>query len=113
MPPRVSRLKPWPISNKIDVAPGDIEGTKRQIHDILNLDLDSILFISAKTGQGVPELLEAIINRIPPPRTTADGSLTRALVFTSNFDPHLGVIAWIRVVDGQIRTHDKLFLLGT
>ncbi|KKU56883.1 elongation factor 4 [Candidatus Amesbacteria bacterium RIFCSPHIGHO2_02_FULL_48_21] len=102
-----------PIINKIDVATADIEGTKRQIHDILNLDLDSILFISAKTGQGVPELLEAIINRIPPPRTTADGSLTRALVFNSNFDPHLGVIAWIRVVDGQIRTHDKLFLLGT
>src|SRR3989344_4652519 len=100
-----------PIINKIDVATADIEGTKRQIHDILNLD--SILFISAKTGQGVPELLEAIINRIPPPRTTADGSLTRALVFNSNFDPHLGVIAWIRVVDGQIRTHDKLFLLGT
>src|SRR4030067_2608535 len=50
-----------PIINKIDVATADIEGTKRQIHDILNLDLDSILFISAKTGQGVPELLEAII----------------------------------------------------
>src|SRR3989344_2104937 len=100
------------VINKIDIATADIEGTKQQIHDILDLNLDSTLLISAKTGQGVPGLLETVISRIPSPQGVPSGT-PRALVFNSNFDPHLGVIAWIRVVDGQIRTHDKLFLLGT
>ncbi len=105
-----------PVINKIDIITADVEGTKNQLHEILDFDLDSMLLVSAKTGAGVPELLEVIISRIPPP-TTMNHELTnqstRALVFNSNFDPHLGVIAWVRVVDGQISTHDKLFLLGT
>ena len=105
-----------PVINKIDIITADIEGTRRQLSEILNLDLDSILLVSAKTGASVPELLEAVIKRVPSPSTInrkPTNQLTRALVFNSNFDPHLGVIAWVRIVDGQISTHDKLFLLGT
>ena len=97
-----------PVVNKIDIATADVEGTKKQISAILNLD--SILLVSAKTGQGVPELLETVINKIPAPISQLP--TTRALVFNSNFDPHLGVIAWVRVMDGQIRVGDKLFLLS-
>jgi len=100
-----------PVINKIDIVTADIEGAKKQILDILGFD--SPLLISAKTGMGVQELLQEIINRIPPPSTNYQLEATRALVFNSNFDSHLGVIAWVRVVDGQIKTNDKLFLLGT
>ncbi|MBI2587371.1 elongation factor 4 [Candidatus Amesbacteria bacterium] len=102
-----------PVINKIDIATADVQGTKKQVSEILDFDLDSILLVSAKTGAGVPELLEAIIHRIPSPHTEHRIPNTRALIFNSNFDPHLGVIAWVRVVDGQINTGDKLFLLGT
>ena len=102
-----------PVINKIDVVTADIEGTKKQLHEILDFDLDSILLVSAKTGAGVPELLEAIIKRIPSPTTDHRTPNTRALVFNSNFDSHLGVVAWVRVIDGQITSHDRLFLLAT
>src|SRR3989344_2627707 len=97
-----------PVINKIDITTADISGTKKQISEILDFDLDSILLVSAKTGSGVPELLEEIIKKIPPPNTEYRTPNTRALIFNSNFDSHLGVIAWIRVVDGQIKTGDKL-----
>ena len=82
-----------PVINKIDILTADIPGTKKQISEILGLDSDSILLISAKTGQGVQELLQAVINRIPPPGGNP-GSPLRAL-------------------DGQIRGHDQLLLMGT
>jgi len=101
-----------PVINKIDIATADVAGTKKQMAEILGFD--SPLLISAKTGMGVQDLLENIIKRIPAPNE-AEGEVgpVRALIFNSNFDVHLGVIAWVRVVDGQIRTGDKLFLLGT
>src|SRR3990172_7385887 len=100
-----------PVINKIDVVTADIEGTKQQVHDILDFDIDSILLVSAKTGAGIPELLETIINKVPAPGFQPQ--TTRALVFNSNFDSHLGVIAWVRIVDGEIKTGEKLFLLAT
>ena len=104
-----------PVINKIDINTADVAGAQKQISEILNLNPDSILLVSAKTGTGVPELLKAIINRIPPPSNSqiTNNQLTRALVFNSNFDSHLGVIAWVRMVDGQIKTGDKIYLLGT
>ncbi len=106
-----------PVINKIDVAGVNIELVKLQISEALGLDPDTILSVSAKTGQGVPELLRAIIDRIPPPKSqinkSTDLPFTRALVFNSNFDPHQGVIAWVRVFDGEIKTNDKIILLAT
>ena len=104
-----------PVINKIDINTADVTGTQKQISEILNLNPDSILLVSAKTGAGIPELLQAVISRIPQPSNSqiTNNQLTRALVFNSNFDPHLGVIAWNRMVDGQIKTGDKIYLLGT
>ncbi len=101
-----------PVINKIDITTADIEGTKRQLHEILNFDPDSILLVSGKTGAGVPELLQSVIDRIPPPSGSPAAPL-RALVFNSNFDLHLGVVAWVRLIDGAVRRHDKFYLLAT
>ena len=102
-----------PVINKIDIPTADIAGTKRQLQDILNFDPNSILLVSAKTGSGVPELLEAVIKQIPAPRSLGEDGPTRALVFNSNFDPHLGVIAWVRLINGRICPHHRLRLLAT
>jgi len=99
-----------PVINKIDVITADIEGSKKQIQEILGLE--SKLLVSAKTGQGVDQLLQTVINQIPSPKSQFS-NITRALIFNSNFDSHLGVVAWVRVVDGQINIKDKLKLLAT
>jgi len=98
-----------PVINKIDITTADIAGTKKQLQDILNLE--SPLLVSAKTGQGVSQLLSAVIEQIPSPKSQFPNT-TRALVFNSNFDSHLGVVAWVRVVDGEIKTRDRLKLLA-
>jgi GTP-binding protein LepA len=101
-----------PVINKIDIATADVEATKKQIVEVLKVDGSDILQISGKTGSGVTELLSAIINKIPPPQGNSNSPL-RALIFNSNFDSHLGVVAWIRIVDGQLSIHDKLKLVAT
>src|SRR3989344_4095934 len=101
-----------PVINKIDISTADIVSTRRQIHEVLGFDLDQIYLISAKTGQGIPELLAAVIRRKPPPRGIPHG-IPRALIFNSSFDPHLGVLTWVRVVDGEFHTHAKLFFMAT
>jgi GTP-binding protein LepA len=98
-----------PVINKIDIATADISGVISQLHEILGFSPSGILQVSGKTGQGVPELLEEIIKSIPCPNGNPTGE-SRALVFNSNFDPHLGVLAWVRVVDGQIFPKDQLFM---
>jgi GTP-binding protein LepA len=101
-----------PVVNKIDITTANIELSILQLIEVFGFKREDILQVSGKTGQGVPELLEAIIQRIAPPLGMPSGT-PRALVFNSNYDPHLGVIAWVRVVDGQISPRDRLFLLGT
>jgi GTP-binding protein LepA len=101
-----------PVVNKIDITSADITTSITQIIDIFGFSSQEILLVSGKTGAGVSDLLSAIIDRIPPPSGDAHLPL-RALVFNSNFDNHLGVIAWVRVVDGEILPHDKVYLLGT
>lgn len=100
-----------PVVNKIDVATADVSGCARQLQEILKFKEDEILYVSGKTGAGVPELLQQVITRIPSPHS--DFPIARALVFNSNFDSHLGVIAWVRIVDGEFKTGDKLYLLAT
>jgi GTP-binding protein LepA len=101
-----------PVLNKIDVTSADISGSLSQMVEIFGFNPEEILQVSAKTGAGVELLVEKIIQIIPPPQGSLLAS-SRALVFNSSFDPHLGVIAWVRVVDGQIKTQDKMILLGT
>ena len=91
-----------PVINKIDLPSADIESVKYQIDHDLGLDSDMAVLVSAKTGQGVDELFEAIIQYIPAPTPAKDNKL-RALIFDSHYDPYRGVIVNIRVFSGMIK----------
>ena len=91
-----------PVINKIDLAAAEIDRAKEEIENDLGLDAESAVLISAKTGEGVPELLEALVKQIPAPSGTVDAPL-RALIFDSHYDPYRGVIVHIRVFDGSVR----------
>ena len=90
-----------PVLNKIDLPSAEPEKRKAEIHDLIGADPDDILLVSAKEGRGVPELLEAVVTRVPPPSGKPDAPL-RALIFDSYYDRYRGAIPSIRVVDGHI-----------
>ena len=101
-----------PVINKVDLASADVEGTKRQIEDVLSLDTHEAILTSAKAGVGTKEVLEAILQRIPAPRGKSAGPL-KALVFDSWFDNYQGVTVLVRVGDGEIRPGLKVRMMGT
>src|SRR6201746_1199380 len=90
-----------PVINKIDLPSAQPEEARRQITEIIGLDGDHALLASAKAGTGVPEILEAIVARLPPPAGDPDAPL-KALLFDSWYDPYRGVVIVIRVIDGHI-----------
>lgn len=98
-----------PVINKIDLYSARVEMVTRQLSEIFSIDKEDILLISAKTGQGVDALIERIINKIPPPQGHADKAL-RALIFDAHYDQHRGVVAYVKIVDGSIRTGDRIEL---
>ena len=100
-----------PVINKIDLASADVEGTKRSIADVLMLDATDALLISAKEGKGVPEVLESVIERIPPPSGDTTAPL-KALIFDSWFDNYQGVIVLARIVDGSVRPGMKIKVMS-
>ena len=100
-----------PVINKIDLASADVEGTKQSISDVLMLDATDALLISAKEGKGVPEVLEAVIERIPPPSGDPAAPL-KALIFDSWFDNYQGVIVLARIVDGSVRPGMKIKVMS-
>jgi GTP-binding protein LepA len=102
-----------PVINKIDLPNIDINDVKRQIKEILALDVEDILCISAKTGQGVDAVLEAIATKVPPPKKDSGQTKTRALIFDSVYDPFKGVVTYVRVVDGELRAGEKIRMLVT
>ncbi|GAB4173472.1 MAG: translation elongation factor 4 [Calditrichia bacterium] len=101
-----------PVINKIDLPNAQVDSVKHQIMELIGCDEDEIILASAKTGLGVDEILEAIINRIPAPHGKEDEPL-RALIFDSVFDPYRGVIAYIRVFDGTVKKGDKIRFFNT
>jgi len=101
-----------PIINKVDLASADVEGTKRQIEDVLGLDAHGAVLTSAKAGIGTKDVLEAVVKRIPPPSGDPDGPL-KALVFDSWFDNYQGVTVLARVGDGAIESGMKVCMMGS
>ena len=100
-----------PVFNKVDLPSADVDRVRREVEDVIGLDCSQVLACSAKTGEGVPEILEAVVRRVPPPETT-DGSL-RALVFDSWYDSYRGAVCMVRIKDGTIRKGDKIRLMAT
>ncbi len=108
-----NNLEIVPVLNKVDLPGANVEEVTHQIEDVLGIPMDFPLHISAKTGLGVPEVLEAIVNRIPPPTTGPKDAPLRALVFDSVFDIYRGVITYVRVVDGRIRAGDAVRFISS
>ncbi|MBQ2763702.1 MAG: translation elongation factor 4 [Firmicutes bacterium] len=101
-----------PVINKIDLPNADPDAVKEQIEDVLGIDASEAILVSAKTGQGVKEVLEAIVHLVPPPEGERDGEL-QALIFDSHFDPYKGAIPYVRVVNGEIKKGTKAYMMGT
>jgi|TARA_B110000438_G_scaffold190439_1_gene182083 GTP-binding protein LepA len=95
------------VLNKIDLPAADPDLYASEIENVLGLPAEQVLKISAKTGEGIPALLDAIVERIPPPKGDPEAPL-QALIFDSHFDQYRGVISSMRVMNGRIRTNDKL-----
>lgn len=104
-------LKILPVINKVDLPSADVERCQLELIDTLQIDPDQSLPVSAKTGQGVEELLEHIVNDLPSPSGDDDKPL-KALIFDSKFDSYRGVIVLLRVFDGQIHVGDKIKLMS-
>jgi GTP-binding protein LepA len=101
-----------PVVNKIDLPAADPDRVAMEIEQVLGLPAEDCLYVSSKTGQGIPELLEAICTRLPEPRAARTDRL-RALIFDSIYDDYRGVIVYFRVFDGSIRTGDRVRMMGT
>jgi len=106
-------LEVIPVLNKIDLPNADVDTVTTQIEDILALEVDGELQISAKTGSGIEAVMEAVVERVPPPVTAEEGKAPRALVFDSVYDAYRGVVTYVRMVDGELRAGDQVRLMGS
>jgi GTP-binding protein LepA len=101
-----------PVVNKIDLASARPDEVAQEIEDLIGIDALDVLPVSAKTGQGVDELLERLVERVPAPVGDPDAPL-RALIFDSHYDAYKGVVAYVRVVDGELKKRRLLHLMAT
>ena len=101
-----------PVLNKVDLPAADIPRVSRQVINLLGCDEKEIIHISAKTGQNVDKVLDAVVERIPAPVGEVDGP-TRALIFDSYYDDYRGVILYVRVVDGRIKKGESIRMMAT
>ena len=101
-----------PVLNKVDLPAADIPRVSRQVINLLGCDEIEIIHISAKTGQNVDKVLDAVVERIPAPVGEVDGP-TRALIFDSYYDDYRGVILYVRVVDGRIKKGESIRMMAT
>ncbi|MBD3296387.1 MAG: elongation factor 4, partial [Candidatus Omnitrophica bacterium] len=100
-----------PVINKIDLKSARTEVIKKQIHDLIDVDEDDILLISAKEGKGIKDVLDAVVGRIPPPQGKQQLPL-RALIFDSSYDVYRGVIVYLRVMEGAIRAGMEIEMMN-
>lgn len=99
-----------PVINKIDLPSADPDRVKQEIEDIIGLDASDAVLCSAKSGIGIPDILEAIVNKVPAPSDKSDEP-TRALIFDSRFDAYKGAIAYVRVKEGSIKAKDTIRMM--
>ncbi len=101
-----------PVLNKVDLPGAEPERIKNEIESIIGLDTSMAISCSAKTGLGIPEILQSVVDRIPPPKDNADKAL-KALIFDSYYDPYRGVIVYFRIMSGGISKKDKVLLMAS
>jgi GTP-binding protein LepA len=101
-----------PVLNKMDLPQADPDAAAAEIEDVIGIDASDAIRASAKTGEGIDEILEAVVNRIPPPKGSPDGPL-QALIVDSWFDNYVGVVMLVRIVNGSVRAKDKILLMAT
>ncbi|MBI3969261.1 MAG: elongation factor 4, partial [Chloroflexi bacterium] len=101
-----------PVVNKIDLPNAEPEHVATEIERVIGLPAEDVIRASAKDGVGVPEILEAIVRRVPPPKGSDEAPL-RALIFDSHYDAYKGVMAYVRVVDGSVRSGSRLRMMAT
>lgn len=101
-----------PVLNKIDLPNSEVERRAEELMRLIGCKRDEILSVSGKTGEGVPELLERIVQEVPPPKGEANKPF-RALIFDSKYDEYKGVVAYVRVMDGSIKTNQQIRFLAT
>ncbi|QCZ36750.1 translation elongation factor 4 [Mycoplasma nasistruthionis] len=102
-----NNLEILPIINKIDLPSANVDLVKQEIEEVIGIPTDNAILVSAKTGQGVPELLEAIVNYIPAPKNADDEKPLKALIFDSYFDAYRGVVMLVRIFEGELKTGDR------
>ena len=107
-----NNLEIIPVLNKVDLPGADPEKIKKEIEAIIGLDTSNAIHCSAKTGEGIEDILEAIVNDIPAPKDTTNMP-TKALIFDSYYDPYRGVVVYFRIVSGSIRSKDKILLMAS
>src|SRR6201993_2414147 len=101
-----------PVLNKVDLPAAEPDKVKQQIEDVIGLDASNAILISAKTGENIAEVLEAIVHRLPPPKGDSEAPL-KALLVDSWYDTYLGVVVLVRVVDGTLRKHQRIRMMRT
>src|SRR5450432_2266041 len=101
-----------PVLNKVDLPAAEPEKVKQQIEDVIGIDASDAVMISAKTGLGMPDVLEAIVTRLPPPKGDRDATL-KALLVDSWYDAYLGVVVLVRIVDGTLKKGQRIRMMGT
>src|SRR5689334_18355142 len=101
-----------PILNKVDLPAAEPEKVKQQIEDVIGLDASNAILISAKTGENIPAVLEAIVTRLPAPIGDREAPL-KALLVDSWYDAYLGVVVLVRIVDGRLRKGQRIHMMGT
>ncbi|MGB5545850.1 MAG: translation elongation factor 4, partial [Polyangiales bacterium] len=101
-----------PVFNKVDLPSSDVDRVRKEVEQVIGLDCSQLLACSAKTGEGVREILEAVVERVPPPETDENSPL-RALIFDSWYDSYRGAVCMVRIKDGTVRKGDKVRLMAT
>ena len=104
-------LEILPVINKIDLASSDIEGTRKEIEDIIGIPAEDCPAVSAKVGLNIEDVLEKIVTDIPAPEGDPSAPL-KALIFDSHYDPYLGVVVYVRIIDGTLRASDRIKLMA-